>query len=60
MRFHIVGQKCPAEGCGSYNTRRVTILRFPQVGDACGKSAKSSLVRESFSWICRCQVAWLS
>lgn len=43
-RFHIVGQKCPAEGCGSYNTRRATILRFPQVGDACGKFARSSLV----------------
>lgn len=28
VRFHIVGQKCPAPGCGSYNTRRVTILRF--------------------------------
>jgi RING finger/CHY zinc finger protein 1 len=29
VRFHFVGQKCPAEACGSYNTRRVTILRFP-------------------------------
>jgi Zinc-ribbon len=29
VRFHIVGQKCPAPGCGSYNTRRVTIIRIP-------------------------------
>lgn len=29
VRFHIVGQKCPAEKCGSYNTRRVTIIRIP-------------------------------
>lgn len=28
VRFHIVGQKCPAAGCGSYNTRRVTIIRI--------------------------------
>ena len=27
--FHIVGQKCPPPGCGSYNTRRVTIHRHP-------------------------------
>lgn len=29
VRFHIVGQKCPAPGCGSYNSRRVTIIRIP-------------------------------
>jgi Zinc-ribbon len=29
VRFHIVGQKCPASGCGSYNSRRVTIVRIP-------------------------------
>lgn len=31
VQYHVVGQKCPSEGCGSYNTRRVNLLRHPQV-----------------------------